>query len=81
MIGGHTNVSRSTLDHLQDRMEHTDGGAERAIFALGKATKTIKMPEQLVGAVDEMNDHASPQVPLTDTCSALLLCGRLGPHP
>ena len=59
MIGGDTHVRRPLLDHLQDAVEHTDDRAQRPIFALGEAAQAIKMAKKLVGAVDEMNDHAA----------------------
>jgi hypothetical protein len=34
-----------------------DHGAERPILALVEAAKAVEVPEQLVSAVDEMNDH------------------------
>jgi hypothetical protein len=39
-------------------MQHTDYGAEGPILALGEAAKAVKVAEQLVRAVYEMNDHA-----------------------
>ncbi len=59
MIGGDTQVARPFLDHLQDPVEHAHDRAHRPIFALGETAQTVKMPKQLVGAVDEMNDHAA----------------------
>ena len=58
MIGGDTQVARPFLDHLQDPVEHTHDRAHRPILALGETAQTVKVPEQLVGAVDEMDDHA-----------------------
>jgi hypothetical protein len=58
VIGRYTNVSRSVLDHLQDRMQDADHGSQRAILALVEAAEAIEVAEQLVRAVYEMNDHA-----------------------
>jgi hypothetical protein len=57
MIGGYTDVSRPRLDHLQDGIHHTDHGAEGRIVPLPEASDAVEVPEQLVGAVEEMNDH------------------------
>src|SRR5262245_54710612 len=58
VIGRHADASCPGLDHLQHRMQHTDHGAEGPILAFGEAAKTIKVAEQFVRAIDEMNDHA-----------------------
>ena len=58
VIGRDTDVSCSRLDHLQHCMQHADHGAEGPILALGEAAKAVKVAEQLVRAVYEMNDHA-----------------------
>ena len=57
MVRGYPDVRRTFLDHLQDGVEQTDDGAERPILALGEAAQAIEVAKQLVGTVDEMNDH------------------------
>ena len=52
-----TQVRGSLLDHLQDRMQHADHGAERRILALSEVTPAVELAEQLVRAVYQMNDH------------------------
>src|SRR4051794_12166277 len=47
------------FDDLQHALQNTDHGAERPIFTLGEAAQTTEMAEQLIGAVDEMNDHTA----------------------
>ena len=59
VIGRHTDVSRSGLDHLQYRMQHAADGAEALILALAEMAPAVKLAEQLVRTVDEMNDHAA----------------------
>ena len=59
MIGRDADVSRSLLDHLQQSLQHADHGAEWPVLAFVEATQAVEVPEQLVGAIDEMNDHAS----------------------
>ncbi len=59
VIGGHPDVSRSGLDHLQYRMQHAADGAEALVLALAEMAPAVKLAEQLVRAVDEMNDHAA----------------------
>jgi hypothetical protein len=49
-------VSGSTLDHLQDSIQNADHRAEGPILSLVETAKAVKMPEQLVRAVDQMND-------------------------
>src|SRR6185312_7385332 len=57
MIGGDTDMGRAGLEHLHDGAQHTNDGAEGWILSLHEAAQTVKVPEQLVGAVEEMNDH------------------------
>src|ERR1035438_10150038 len=57
MVRGYPYMRRTFLDHLQDGVEQTDDGAERPILALGEAAQAIEVAKQLVGSVDEMNDH------------------------
>ena len=45
------------LDHLQHAVEHADHGAIRPVGAFGEAAQAVEMPEELVRAVDEVNDH------------------------
>ena len=56
VVGRHADVSRSRLDHLQNGIEDADHRAEGLIFALVEATQAIEVPEQLVRAVDQMNN-------------------------
>src|SRR5207248_7290551 len=58
VIGRHTDVRRSLLDHLQHRMQDADHGAKGPILALVDAAKAVEVAEQLVRAVHEMNDRA-----------------------
>src|SRR5437667_8780594 len=57
VIGRHADVRGSPLDRLQHRSEHPGDGAERRVLALVEAAETVEVTEELVGAVDEMNDH------------------------
>src|SRR6185503_5224744 len=59
VIGRHADVGLSGFENLQHALQHTDYCAERPILTLGKAAQTVEMSEQLVGTVDEMNDHAA----------------------
>src|SRR3954470_5731112 len=45
------------LDHLQHRVQHAVHGAEGRVLALVEASLAVEMPEQLVRAVDEVNDQ------------------------
>lgn len=48
------------FDHLQHAVQDTDHRAEGPILALGEAAQAVEVPKQLVGAVDEVDDHAVP---------------------
>ena len=57
MIGGDPNVRRTSLDHLYDGPEDAGDGAEGRVGVM-TMTEAVEMTEQLVRAVDEVNDHA-----------------------
>src|SRR5438874_495960 len=57
VIGRHAEMRRPLLDHLQHGMQHAVYGAEGSIVAFVEAAQTIEVAEQLVGAVNEMNNH------------------------
>ena len=57
VVGRHAQVRGSLFDHLQDAVEHADDRAKRRIFALVEAAQPVEVTEQLVRAIDEVNDH------------------------
>ena len=59
MVGCDTQVRRALPHHLQDGVEHSCNRTERPVNALRKASQAIEMAEELVGPVDEMNDHTA----------------------
>jgi hypothetical protein len=46
------------LDHLEDRVEHTDDCPEWAVSLIGTA-ETVEVAKQLVRAVDDVDDHVT----------------------
>src|SRR5215475_14899589 len=60
MIGGHTEMSGAFLDHLEHGIQHADNRAEGAIFSLVEAARSVEVTEQLVGAIDQVDDHPGP---------------------
>jgi len=58
VVGRDTDVRRSALEHLQHGLHHADHGCEGRVFTLREAPRPVKMSEQLVRAVDQMDDHA-----------------------
>src|SRR5215217_8050243 len=57
MIGGYADVRSSGLDQLQDGMQDAGYCAIRPVGTLGEAAQAVEVPEQLIGPVEEMNDH------------------------
>ena len=57
MIGRDADMRRALFDQFQHRMQHTIGCAERFVLPFVEAAQAIEMTEQLVGAVDEVDDH------------------------
>ena len=70
MVGRHTDVRGSLFRHLQDRMQHADDGGEGLVLTLIGPALAVELAEQLVCAVDEMNDHSRSNFA---RCSALHL--------
>jgi hypothetical protein len=63
VIRGDAEMGGPALDHLEHGMQHTRHGPERFVVALVETSLPVEMPEQLIGPVDQMNDH-SIQPPL-----------------
>ena len=58
VIGRDADVRRAALDHLAARCCSTPSdGAEGLVLPLAEAAQAVEVTEQLVGAVDEMDDH------------------------
>ena len=52
------NVRRAGLGHLQHRVEDADDRPERRVLTLVEAAQPVEVAKELVGAVDEVDDHA-----------------------
>ena len=57
MIGRDADVRRALFEHLQHGVQHADDGAVRLVLAFVEAPQAVEVAEQLVGAVDEVDDH------------------------
>jgi len=57
VVGRHAQVRGSFFDHLQNAVEHADDRAKGRILALIEAAQPVEVTEQLVRAIDEVNDH------------------------
>ena len=57
VVGGDADVALALLDHLEHRLQDADDGTERSVLALVEAAQAVEVAKELVGAVDEMNDH------------------------
>jgi hypothetical protein len=58
VVGGHAQVGRALLDHAEQAEENPAHGTEWLVLALVEAAQAVELPEQLVRAVDEVNDQA-----------------------
>ncbi len=59
VVGGDTEVRVAALDHVEHVVQNTDDGAVRAVHAFVEPAQPVKVTEELVGTVDEVNDHLS----------------------
>ena len=57
MISGDAEVCGALLEHLQHRVQHTHHRPSRLVCALGEAAQAIEVPEELVGPVNEVDEH------------------------
>ena len=57
MIGRDADMRGAALDRLQYGIEHAEHGTERLVRSFAEAAQAVEVTEQLVGAVDEMDDH------------------------
>ena len=57
MVRRYPEVRRALLDRLEDGVEHAGDGAERRVLPSGDAPQAVEVPEQLVRAVEEVDDH------------------------
>jgi len=57
VVGRDPDVGRFVLDHLQHGMQHSRDGAVRLVLAFVEAALAVEVTEQLVGAVEDVNDH------------------------
>ena len=62
MIGRDADVRRAALEHLQHRVEHAGRRAEPLTVAPAAAPAAVEVAEQLVGTVDEVDDHRGPRM-------------------
>jgi hypothetical protein len=47
---------------LERGLQHTDNSAVRTVLAFGKPAQAVEVTEELVGAVNEVNDHFAVRV-------------------
>src|SRR6202035_3556055 len=58
--GGDTEIGVAGLDHLEHGLQHADDSAVRAVHSFVEPAQPVEVTEELVGAVDEVNNHLSP---------------------
>src|SRR5712691_1083752 len=61
VISRDSDVRRSVLDHLCNRMENAGHGAERGVGFL-EAPDSVEVTKKLVCAVNQVNDHEKADV-------------------
>src|SRR5262249_42958057 len=61
VVGGHAEVRRAALEHLRGRMKDARYRAEWRVHALGRPPRAVEVAEELVRAVDEVDDHAAAE--------------------
>src|SRR4029450_9999364 len=56
VVRGDAEVRVAILDHLEDGLQHADDGAVGAVHAFVEPAQAVEVTEELVGAVDKVND-------------------------
>ena len=62
VVGRDADVRRAALDHLEHGVQHAGCRAERLAVALAAAPPAVEVAEQLVGAVEQVDDHRGPRM-------------------
>src|SRR5437773_5292611 len=62
MIRGDPYVRRAPVDHSENGREYTAHGADLPAVRIPRGRKRVVVPEELVGAVDEIHVHRRVQV-------------------
>src|SRR5262249_529229 len=57
VVGRDADVGRILLEHLEHGVQYPRNPAERRILALAIAARTVEVPEEPVGAVEQVDDH------------------------
>jgi hypothetical protein len=60
MIGRDGNMRNAILDHPQQRLENPPDRSNFATVLIARRWQSIVVPEQLVGAVDQINVQSAP---------------------
>src|SRR6185436_985015 len=62
VVGRDAHVRGAGLEHLEDAVQDAGGGGVRALRLrlAARASQAVELAEQLVRAVDEVDDHESP---------------------
>jgi hypothetical protein len=76
MIRGHTDVRRPFFQHLKNRSQDAHHGVERCPLLC--MTPAVIVAEQLVGAIDEVNDHVATSTSFLVYANWSCVGGRLG---
>src|SRR5687768_7931717 len=63
VIGGDADVGPALLDQLEHRVQDAVDRAEWTVLALVEAAQAVEVAEQLVSAIDEVNDHGRYVIP------------------
>jgi hypothetical protein len=67
----------AVLDHLENGLKNADDRAISAVLAFVEPAQAVEMTEELVGTVDEVNDHFVVEVDFL----ALPTQKGVEPHP
>jgi hypothetical protein len=59
VVGGDAEVRVAVLDHLEHGLQHADDGAVGAVHAFVESAQSVEMTEELVGPVNQVDDHPS----------------------
>jgi hypothetical protein len=73
MVGGDADMALALLEQVHHRAEHADDGTEGPVLAFRETAQAMKVAEQLVGSVDEVNDQLIPTWNTLETSAPILL--------
>jgi hypothetical protein len=64
------------VDYLEHALQHADDRAIRAVLAFGEPAQPVEVTEELVGSVDEVDDHLGSTLDMMESRASPRPCRK-----